>query len=94
MKKILVVIMLCIFISSLPGCEKADEALKALDKAKIVKEDIDKKTKDIKDKVIKTFFNPDFIVHENPIIILRAITPPKLLKLQRLQPSNTPALFQ
>ena len=51
MKKILVVIMLCIFISSLPGCEKADEALKALDKAKIVKEDIDKKTKDIKDKV-------------------------------------------
>jgi len=51
MKKILVVIMLCIFISSLSGCEKADEALKALDKAKIVKEDIDKKTKEIKDKV-------------------------------------------
>jgi hypothetical protein len=51
MKKMLVVIMLCIFISSLPGCEKTDEALKALDKAKIVKEDIDKKTKEFKDKV-------------------------------------------
>jgi hypothetical protein len=51
MKQILFVIMLCVFLASLFGCEKADEALKVLDKAKIVKEDIDKKTKEIKGKV-------------------------------------------
>jgi hypothetical protein len=34
-----------------PGCEKVDEALKTLDKAKTVKEYIDKKTKEVKDKV-------------------------------------------
>lgn len=51
MKKILLVIMFCVFLASLPGCEKADEAIKALDNAKTVKEDIDKKTKEIKGKV-------------------------------------------
>jgi hypothetical protein len=51
MKRMLLVIMICVFLSGLPGCEKADEALKALDKAKTVKEDIDKKTKEVKDKV-------------------------------------------
>ena len=51
MSKILYVIVMCFILSSLPGCDKADEALKALDKAKTFKEEIDKKTKDVKDKV-------------------------------------------
>jgi hypothetical protein len=51
MKQILFVIMICVFLTSFVGCEKADEALKVLDNAKTVKEDIDKKTKEVKDKV-------------------------------------------
>jgi len=51
MSKILYVIVICFILSSLSGCDKADEALKALDKAKTFKEEIDKKTKDVKDKV-------------------------------------------
>jgi hypothetical protein len=51
MRQVLFVIMICVLLTSFVGCEKADDALKALDKAKAVKEDIDKKTKEVKDKV-------------------------------------------
>ena len=62
MRQIHYVIMICILLSSLPGCDKADYALKAVDKAKTFKEDIDKKTKEVKDKVQGII--PGFMVTE------------------------------
>jgi hypothetical protein len=50
MKQIPFVIMICFFLTSFLGCEKADEALRTFDKAKTVKEDIDKKIREVKDK--------------------------------------------
>ena len=51
MKQIFLVAIICIFSLSVSGCEKADDALKILDKATTLKADIEKKTKDVKDKV-------------------------------------------
>jgi hypothetical protein len=51
MRQLLFLVIMCVLLTSIIGCKKADEALKALDKAKTVTENIDKTTKELKDKV-------------------------------------------
>jgi biopolymer transport protein ExbB/TolQ len=50
MKRTLFVLMIAIFVSTLVGCEQAQQALDTVDKAKAFKDDIEKKAKDVADK--------------------------------------------
>jgi hypothetical protein len=50
MKRILFVLMVFAFITSLVGCEQAQQALDTIDKAKSLKGDIEKKAKEVSEK--------------------------------------------
>jgi hypothetical protein len=50
MKRMLFVLMIVAFVTTLVGCEQAQQALDTIDKAKAFKDDIEKKAKDVSDK--------------------------------------------
>ena len=50
MKHMLFVLMITAFITSLVGCEQAQQALDTIDKAKSLKGDIEKKAKEVTEK--------------------------------------------
>ena len=51
MKRMLFVPTITAFISSLAGCEQAQQTLDTIDKAKSIKGDIEKKAKEVTEKV-------------------------------------------
>jgi hypothetical protein len=53
MKRILFVLMITAFITSLVGCEQAQQALDTIDKAKSFKGDIEKKANEVKEKALE-----------------------------------------
>ena len=52
MKHMLFVLMITAFITSLVGCEQAQQALDTIDKAKSFKGDIEKKAKELKETAL------------------------------------------
>jgi len=50
MKRMLFVLMIVAFATTLVGCEQAQQALDTVDKAKAFKDDVEKKAKDVADK--------------------------------------------
>ena len=51
MKYLVLISALTIFVASLGGCEQAQQALDTIDKAKSIKNDVEKKSKEFGDKV-------------------------------------------
>jgi hypothetical protein len=52
MKQALLILVIIFFASGLVGCEQAQQALDAVDKAKSLKGDIEKKANEVKDKAL------------------------------------------
>jgi outer membrane lipoprotein-sorting protein len=53
MKQTIVFFMICLLLIALSGCEQANQAKEAVDKAISLKEDIEKKAKELTEKVQK-----------------------------------------
>jgi hypothetical protein len=53
MKCVLTILMIATLVSSLVGCEQAQQALDTVDKAKSFKDDIEKKANEVKEKALE-----------------------------------------